>query len=502
MKILNTQQIREADNFTILNEPIESILLMERAANQFVHAFINDFGTTSSIIHIFCGTGNNGGDGLAVARLLYNQGYSIKVYTLTSHSSPDYLINLDKLDNLNPELAQPIINIKDLPEPSASDIIIDALLGTGLNRPLSGKTKDLIIFLNKTNCTKISIDIPTGLFADQANTEGDIIFKPDIVYTFQAPKLSFLLPENESFVREFKVLDIGLAKNYLKEVESKNTYIEQSDIKNQLLQRTKFTHKGTYGHSLIIAGSYGKTGAALLASKANLRAGSGMLTTHVPIKSVDVLQTYVPEAMSSIDIDEYCFSQLPDLQNKTIGIGPGLGTEKQTAAAFHQLLKLVDSPMVIDADAINILSKNKSWIDLIPKNSILTPHPKEFKRLVGKWNNDFERLETQRSFSISHQLIIILKGAHTSISDTDGQIYFNSTGNSGMATAGSGDVLTGIITALLAQNYSPIHTAIIGVFLHGLAGDLALTHQSKESLIASDIINNLGNAYKHLEQNE
>ncbi|HZH68482.1 MAG TPA: NAD(P)H-hydrate dehydratase, partial [Chitinophagales bacterium] len=364
------------------------------------------------------------------------------------------------------------------------------------------KTKDLIIFLNKTNCTKISIDIPTGLFADQANTEGDIIFKPDIVYTFQAPKLSFLLPENESFVREFKVLDIGLAKNYLKEVESKNTYIEQSDIKNQLLQRTKFTHKGTYGHSLIIAGSYGKTGAALLASKANLRAGSGMLTTHVPIKSVDVLQTYVPEAMSSIDIDEYCFSQLPDLQNKTIGIGPGLGTEKQTAAAFHQLLKSVDSPMVIDADAINILSKNKSWIDLIPKNSILTPHPKEFKRLVGKWNNDFERLETQRSFSISHQLIIILKGAHTSISDTDGQIYFNSTGNSGMATAGSGDVLTGIITALLAQNYSPIHTAIIGVFLHGLAGDLALTHQSKESLIASDIINNLGNAYKHLEQNE
>lgn len=501
MKILNSHQIRKADSFTIQNEPIQSIDLMERAAKQFVTAFTDDIGEVPSTIYLFCGTGNNGGDGLAVARLLYDKGYSIKVYTLMSEPTPDYSINLERINLLNHVEVQPINDIHELPEYSSSDIIIDALLGTGLNRPLQDYIKKLVSNLNQANCLKVSIDIPTGLFADQANGEEDTIYNADIVYTFHAPKLSFLLPENAEYVKEFKILDIHLLRDFTEKTESNNSYTSLGEIKTKYLSRKKITHKGTYGHSLLIAGSYGKMGAALLASKANLRAGSGILTTHAPSNCIDILQTFIPEAMCSIDAKNNYFSQLPNLQNKTIGIGPGLGTESPTVAVFHVLLKAINSPIVIDADAINILSKNKSWIDLIPKNSILTPHPKEFERLVGPWNNDFERLEIQRSFSKSHQLLIVLKGAHTSISDIDGNIYFNSTGNSGMATAGSGDVLTGIITALLAQGYSSLDTAIIGVYLHGLAGDLALDLQSKESLIASDIINNLGKAYKYLEHN-
>lgn len=498
MKILSAPQIREADQYTIQNEPIASIALMERAAQKVVEILVNEYQSTQRIKHIFCGTGNNGGDGLAVARLLYHQQHAVKVYLLEGNPSKDYSVNLQKLR----EIQQ--IEIVELKEPSQlndfhpSDIIVDAIFGTGLNKPLEGNIKDIIDHLNDVEVTKISIDIPSGLFADQPNQLEDTIFKSDRVYTFHAPKLSFLLPENGEFVKTFKVLDIRLAPEFTENTDSKFYYLQKKDIQERYRPRKKFSHKGTYGHSLLIAGSKGKMGAAVLSAKAILRTGAGLLTTHIPHDQLNIMQTALPEAMCSLDSNNQCWSELPDTRNKTIGVGPGIGTSIASQAVLRQLLLKESRPMVLDADAINLISFDQTMIRLIPIGSIITPHPKEFERLIEGWNDDFDRLELQRQFSIKHQLIVVLKDAHTSISDSEGNIYFNSTGNSGMATGGSGDVLTGIITSLLTQGYSSIDAAIIGVYIHGLSGNLSLEEESKESLIASDIIKNLGKAFKAL----
>lgn len=499
MKILSASQIRQADQYTIINEPIPSILLMERAAHKVVEILANEFQSTQRIKHIFCGTGNNGGDGLAVARLLYNQQHQVKVYLLEGNPSKDYSINLQKLREF-PQIEIISLNSSEqLPEFHSSDIIIDAIFGTGLNKPLEGNIKQIVEQLNLVDITKVAIDIPTGLFADQTNGDDTVVFKAHRVYTFHAPKLAFLLPENEPHVNTFKVLDIRLAPEFTESTDSQNYYLEKKDIKERYQPRKKFSHKGTFGHTLLIAGSEGKMGAAVLAAKSALRAGTGLLTAHIPQEALNIMQTSLPEAMCSIDAHGGIWSELPDTKGKTIGVGPGIGTSITTQTIFRQLLLKESQPMVIDADAINLVSFDQTMLRLIPVNSILTPHPKEFERLVEGWNDDFDRLEIQRQFSIRHQLVVVLKGAHTSISDTKGNIYFNSTGNNGMATAGSGDVLTGIITSLLAQGYTSINAAIIGVYLHGLAGNIALEEESKESLIASDIIRNLGKAFKSVK---
>ncbi len=498
MKILSGAEIRRADQYTIQHEPISSIHLMERAANMFVHKLTLDYDLSQFHIHIFCGTGNNGGDGLAIARLLYQKEYQVKAYWLRGKQSEDFTVNFKRLEQHKKLQLFEIKNTESLPVFSGKDIIIDAIFGIGLNRPAEGLIKNVLSHLNDSNAVKVSVDIPSGMYADKPNHEEDIIFQADKVYTFHAPKLPFLLPQYAEKVKDFSVLDIGLRREFTEHTDSNLHYTELGEAKTVYRKRNKFSHKGTYGHSLLIAGSEGKMGAAVLSAKANLRAGSGLLTVHLPLCGLNIMQASLPEAMCSTDDNNSYFTALPELSGKTIGIGPGIGTEKGTQNAFHQLLKKANASMVIDADALNILSQNPNWINLIPQNSILTPHPKEFERLVGSWANDFERLEIQRNFSIRHQVILVLKGAHTSISSPDGNIFFNSTGNNGMATAGSGDVLTGILTALLAQSYPSLHAAVLGVYIHGLAGDLALNAQSLESLTASDIIDNLGNAFKQL----
>jgi NAD(P)H-hydrate epimerase len=503
MKILKSSQIREVDEFTIKNEPILSIDLMERAAGT-ISNWIEKKISKENNIKIFIGPGNNGGDGLAIARQLLNVKYKVKVYLADTagNRSKDCQINLDRLKLQNKDCISEINNKNDFPEINSSDIIIDGLFGSGLTRPLSGLIKELVQYLNNTDADIVAIDIPSGLFGEN-NSENDFeaIIKATYTLTFQLPNVSFMFPENEQYVGTWEVLPIGLIQDFIEGRES-NFYMVESDfVKSRLIKRRKFSHKGNYGHVLMIAGSYGKMGAAILASKACLRTGSGLVTVHVPKIGYEIMQTALPEVMISIDQSEIIFTNIPEANEYTsIGVGPGIGTKQNTKKALTKLISEISNPMVFDADALNILSEQKELLKDIPPNSILTPHPKEFERLVGVFSNDYEKIQSQIKFSVKHKVIMVLKGANTSITCPDGTCYFNSTGNPGMATAGSGDVLTGIILSLLGQDYLPSDAAIIGVYLHGLAGDIAFEKIGCEALIASDIIDNLGSAYLRIKE--
>ncbi len=506
MKILQPHQIREVDQYTIQNKPIPSIDLMENAAQSVVDWISKN--CMANTFYIFCGTGNNGGDGLAIARLLHNFSVSVHVILVrfSNSLSKDAEENLNRLKEIHAISILEIhkeedFNILPIDEDA---IVIDAIFGSGLNRPTAGLAKEVIKKINALSNLIIAIDIPSGLFANKPfiflNQEG--IVKADISLSFQLPKLAFLLPENSDFVGKWYLLDIGLLEEGIERHQT-NFYLTTKQGINKIIKsRKKFSHKGNYGHALLVAGSYGKLGAAILASKACLKAGVGLLTTHIPHWGYQVMQSTVPEAMTSIDRSEMIFTEFPELSPfNAIGIGPGLDTKKNSVLAFEELLnKLSDQKCVIDADGLNILSKNNFLLLKLPKNTILTPHPKEFERLAGKWDNDIEKLEILKSFCQKYNVVTVLKGAHTVVALPDGSCHFNFSGNPGMATAGSGDTLTGIILALLAQGYLEKDAAILGVYLHGLAGDIALQKESEESLIASDIICNLGPAFNQLRK--
>ena len=493
MKIPNIQAARAADAYTIENEPISSVDLMERAATQIYFWLMKKLKTKEVSIKIFCGMGNNGGDGLVLARLLATNDIFAQVYIVhvSEHFSHDCEVNYLRLKEI-PEV--PIFDIyakDDFPKISDDEIIIDALFGSGLSRPLEGLAAELVNHLNDNQAVRIAIDIASGLNGDAINN-GGVLFRPDYTLSMQFPKMAFLYPENEPFVGKWEVLDIKIHPDYIENLETANFYTTADVIKPLLHKRGKHSHKGTYGHALLIAGSTGKTGAALLASEACMRSGVGLLTTHLPKSAMLPLQVYLPEAMISPDKSDDCFSQLPDLQPfNAIGVGPGLGKAEETVNALKNLIQEVKVPMVLDADALNIISENKTWLAFLPERTIITPHPKEFERLFGKTDNSQQRIELQREMSVKHNIIIVLKGANTSITFPNGSCFFNSTGNPGMATAGSGDVLTGIILSLLAQRYTPEEAAIIGVFMHGRAGDKAAEKLGMESMIAGDIVKNL-----------
>jgi hydroxyethylthiazole kinase-like uncharacterized protein yjeF len=500
MKIFSTTQIREWDNFTIQQEPISSIDLMERASRTFVDWFMERFPNTLKPISIFCGQGNNGGDGLAIARILQEYFYQVEIYIckIGNSSSPDFSENLKRLPSFQNIKIHQIEKNDDFPKVANQGILIDAIFGSGLNRSVEGYWGKFLTHLNQQNQTIVSVDIPSGVFADQP-TEG-ISIHANFTFSFQAPKLAFLFPENENRVGEWDFKSINLHPDFLEKIATDFYFLERNYVQEFLKTRKKYAHKGTFGHALIIAGSYGKIGTAILATKAALRTGAGLVSIHAPKCAYEILQISTPEAMVSIDEQELYFSQIHDLEKyQAIGIGPGLGTELITEEALKVFLEKVNSPIVIDADALNLIAKNKTWLALIPANSILTPHPKEFERLFGKTKNNFERNDLQRFFSEKYNIYIVLKGAHTCISTPEGKCYFNSTGNPGMATGGSGDVLAGILTSLLSQGCNSLETSILGVFLHGLAGDVALGKTtSLESLIASDLIENIGRAFNEL----
>jgi len=497
MKILSVEQIRQLDQYTIKNEPIASINLMERASNAFVRHFTNRWSPLDEV-HIFCGPGNNGGDGLAVARLLAGRNYRVHCYILffTSNFSEDHLTNKQRLSDSKVNLHL-VESANDLP-PQLTGVVIDALFGSGLNKPLRGLPLEVVHFINRQKTNVVAVDIPSGMFADAA-PEGEII-QADMVYTFQVPKLAFMMPASQPFIADWKAIDIGLSAQGLEASDSSIHFTTLADVRKIYIRRSRFSHKGSHGHALLIAGSLGKAGAAVLSSTSALRSGLGLLTVHLPKTLVPIIQTAVPEAMCSLDAGMNTHSGPPDLTPyNAIGVGPGIGTSASATKMMSNLLKHADIPMVIDADGLNILSENEHLYADVPMRSILTPHPGEFRRMAGPWKTDLEKIELQLAFSAKHHVIVVLKGAYTSITCPEGNIYFNSTGNHGMATAGSGDTLTGILTGLLAQGYDPLSAARTGVFLHGLAGDLALEFQHPNALIASDIACHLGDAFHHIE---
>lgn len=493
MKIPNIQSARAADAYTIENEPISSVDLMERAAMQIYFWLMKKLKTKESSIKIFCGMGNNGGDGLVLARLLASQDIYAQVYIVhvSDNFSHDCEVNYERLKAIPEIPVYGVFSTDDFPKIDDGDIVIDALFGSGLSRPLEGLAAEMVNHLNDNQAIRIAIDIASGLNGDTINN-GGVIFRPDYTLSMQFPKMAFLYPENEPFVGKWEVLDIKIHPDYIENLETANFYTTADVVKPLLHKRGKHSHKGTYGHALLIAGSTGKTGAALLASKSCLRSGVGLLTTHLPGSAMLPLQVYLPEAMISPDKSDNYFSEVPDLQPyNAVGVGPGLGKAEETANALKHLIQEVKVPMVLDADALNIISENKTWLSFLPERTIITPHPKEFERMFGKTDNSAMRLELQREMSVKHNIIIVLKGANTAITFPGGSCFFNSTGNPGMATAGSGDVLTGIILSLLAQRYTPEEAAIIGVFMHGRAGDKVAAEKGMEAMIAGDVVETL-----------
>lgn len=502
MKILSSEQIRELDRFTIENEPIASIDLMERAASACVnYLFENKHLIDGKIIKVFAGCGNNGGDGLVIARQLAEKGYTVYFYcvkTINKHTD-DFLCNLKRLQKQNKAHIIDINSSADIPQLDENDVIIDAILGSGLTRQVEGIMADLIEHINRMSSMTISIDIPSGLYCDKTSKENDVfIVKAHITLSFLPVKLAFLFQENYLYYGKVEYLDIGLSQQYIANADVKNYVILQDMVLPHIRKREKFFHKRDYGHALIIAGSYGMFGAAVLATGAALRSGAGLVTVHVAKTGVEILQITHPESMISIDEQDYCFSNVrhPEQYN-AIGIGPGLGRLAETANGLKMLIQSYSKPIVFDADAINILSENLTWLSFIPRGSIFTPHLKEFERLTGKSDNDFERNAKQREFSIRYGVYVVLKGAYTAITCPDGSCYFNISGTPGMATAGSGDVLTGLITGLLAQNYHPKTAAIVGVYLHGIAGSLAAKKFGDIAMISGDIVQHIGEAFLH-----
>ena len=501
MKILTTSQIREADEYTIKNEPVSSVNLMERAAEAITGWIVNNYPEDTKV-RIFAGSGNNGGDGLAVGRMLLEKGIETKIFLLKPGSgfSDDTSVNLERLKAMNNPPAI-MTSEEDFPEISPTEVIIDALFGTGLTRPVSGLPAQLVRHMNNSSAEIISIDMPSGLFGDdnRENSDGSIV-KATRTLSFQFPKLAFLFRENREYTGEWVILPIGLHEEFIEKVKTPYHLADREYVRPLLKEREKFAHKGNFGHCLLIAGSYGKMGAAVLAATSCLRSGTGLLTVHVPVKGCEIVQNGLPEAMISLDDSDTFFSVLPDLDKfDAIGAGPALGTSDQSGEALADLLKFLAKPMVLDADAINIISLNKDLIARIPPGTILTPHPGEFDRLTKQHKNSHDRLISQIELAKNSKLVIVLKGAYTSVATPDGSCYFNSSGNPGMATAGTGDVLTGIILSLLGQGYDPADAAVTGVFIHGLAGDHAIRELSPESMIAGDISTNLGRAFKSLK---
>ena len=500
MKILSTEQIRKADQHTIQNEPIKSIDLMERASRAFVSWFESNINKDKKV-YLFCGTGNNGGDGLAIARILSIRKWQITTITIkkSAKKSQDFTINYLRLaevrDVVNVENAEDLVfNIQK------DDVVIDAIFGSGLTREAKDIYADTINYINNSKSTIVSVDVPSGLFIDQISPKKAIVHA-DHVISFQLPKLGFLIPENSTYIKNWFIADIGLDEDFINSQESSYEYIDEVLAGSILKPRSKFAHKTEFGRILLMSGSYGKMGACVLCAKASIRSGAGLVTAHIPRCGYDILQTAIPEVMTSTDFEKRHLTRAPNIDlYDAIGIGPGIGQNIDTYEVIAQLLEKYKKPIVFDADAINIIADEQSFMKQLPEGSILTPHPGEFKRIVGFWNDDFERLEQQIAISKEYKVYLVLKGAHTSISTPEGKVYFNSTGNPGMATGGSGDVLTGIITALLGQKYTPEHAAVLGVYLHGLAADLAVELIGEDSLIASDIIDFLPQAFTKLKE--
>lgn len=497
MKIFSAAQVKEWDAYSIKNEPINSINLMERAATACYRWLVkNEF--AQKHFRIFCGKGNNGGDGLALARLLIQNNCRVTVYILEfgKIGTEDFQLNLERLHQCTTDIHF-IQSTEFFPTINKDDVIVDALFGIGLNKPLDGISAQLVQYLNLQEALMVSIDMPTGLFTDKAST-GNTIINATHTLSFQNYKLALLLPENETYCGQVHLLEIGLHKLFEDNEASIFEMIDRHAIKNIFKPRSNFAHKGNYGHAVLLCGSYGMMGAAVLSSLGCLKSGVGKLTACVPQCGYQIMQATVPEAMCEVEGEN--FIQHPPSIEKfdAVGIGPGIGLFPSHKELLQHVFSTANKPIVIDADALNIIAQEPSLFTSIPAGSIITPHPKEFERLFGKTQNNFERLQLALAKANEFNIFIVLKGHYSFIACSGQKGYFNSTGNPGMATAGSGDVLTGILTGLLAQGYDSMQACMLGVYVHGLAGDIAAGKYSQEAMTAGNIADCMGDAFKML----
>ena len=475
---------------------------MERAAIQLTDSIVAEWDKDMKVV-VFAGPGNNGGDALAVARMLAVRGYNVStwLFNTSGRLSDDCKKNRDRLKDVK-QVASFVMVTEEFDPPTldAQTLVVDGLFGSGLNKPLTGGFASLVKYVNTSPAKVVSIDIPSGLMTEsnEYNVKSNIM-KADVTLTLQQPKLSFLFPENQQFIGQVEVLDIGISQEGIDKTDAQFYILEKSDITPCLKRRDPFAHKGSMGHALLVAGSRGMAGAAMLAAKACLRTGVGKVTVHTPACNTLPLQIGVPEVVLDVDSDTNVVSEAVDTDCfKAMGIGPGLGTNENTAIAVIGQMRRAQCPIVVDADALNILAAHKAWLQQIPVGAILTPHIGEFDRLEGVSTDSYERLSKAMLLAERQHAYIVLKGHYTAIITPGGRVLFSPTGNPGMATAGSGDVLTGIITALLARGYTQGEACAIGTYLHGLAGDIAARSLGEESLIASDIINSLPMAFKEL----
>ncbi len=500
MKIFTTDIIKEIDRYTIENEPIASVDLMERAASAVVKAITTRWGNERRIA-VFAGTGNNGGDALAAARLLGEKGYAVETYLFNPHRrlSPDCEANLERLKATGATVHE-IVEEFTPPRLSPDTLVIDGLFGSGLNRPLEKAYAALVQYLNASGATIVSIDIPSGMAGeDNGEYRRQNMIHPALTLTLQFPKLSFFTAEETPLCGEWEMLDIGLHPDFIREKETPYHYTLPEEAADELKLRQRFSDKYDYGHLLVAAGSRGMMGAAVIAARAALHSGAGLVSLHTPACGETIVQTALPEALFSADRHASHISDVPTTRRYDAAvIGPGIGRHDDTRYALSQLLPRLSCPTVLDADALNLLSESPVLFGQLAPQTILTPHHREFDRLFGESETQYERLQKARDICLRHNIIVVLKGAYTAVVAGDGSVHFNSTGNAGMATAGSGDALAGIIGALLAQHYTPLQAATLGTLLHGMAGDLAAREESQEYVTAGEIIRHLGQAFAQL----
>ena len=470
LQLLTSSQIREADTYTIKHKPISSIDLMESASDAFVKAFKAEIPDRDTQISVFCGTGNNGGDGLAIARLLKEQAYdsvSVKIVRFSKKESTDFKINLTRL-KLNGITFTEIFDTNKLPKENAS-IIIDALIGSGLNRPLEGNFQLLIKHLNKLKKKVIAVDVPSGFPSEGIIDPRATVLKAKLTITFQRPKINFFFPESANATERFTTVDIGLDEAYIQSQSGSWKLLEEKDLKGLVRTRKPFSHKGNYGHALIIAGNTRTMGAALLCADACLHSGAGLTTACIPEGGMPALNTYAPEVMTLSRSE--LKSELISGKFNSIVIGPGLGTNASATELVKQVLDF-KIPMLIDADALNILAANPDVLHKLTEQTIICPHMKEFDRLFGISATWWERVALAQKKAKELKLIILLKNQFTFIALPQGDILINPTGNPAMAVGGMGDVLSGMIAAFLAQGYTAKESAILATYIHGKTGDV------------------------------
>lgn len=499
MNIFSTEQLYQADAITIQKQELGPTDLMERAGIQVFNWLHSRMQGAQVPVRIFCGIGNNGGDGLVLARHLIQHGYNVHTYVVncSDKRSKNFLINYDRVKQVTKKWPTLIRSEADFPEIHRDDVVVDAIFGIGLNRCMEGWVKAMVQHLNGAGAFILAIDMPSGLYPNAPIEDPDAVVKANHTLSFQTPKLSFFMPSTGIYTNTWEAMDIGLDPEFLMTQPPIATLLHKQHILSWYQPRAKFSYKGTFGHSMLVGGSKGKVGAVVLATQAALRAGSGLATAHVPACGLTIIQTAVPEAMASSAYENAFLDSIPKSEGHTYGIGMGMGMEEASKNALIGFLEQQKNPVVLDADALNLLATWPESYEKIPAQSVLTPHPGELKRLLGEWTDDFDKVEKAKAFAAKYNLVLLIKGAHTCICFEQGMLI-NPTGNPGMATAGSGDVLAGMITGLMAQGYPSWQAAAMGVYLHGSAGDIAVQQLGYQALLASDITLNIGNAFIEL----